>query len=44
MRLEVILGDPKRLKLLAADFIYHYEKRVAEGATVKGKAMFVASS
>ena len=43
-QLEVILGDPKRLKLLAVDFIDHYEKRVEEGATVKGKAMFVASS
>lgn len=39
-----ILGDPKRLKAVAEDFVAHYEKRVAEGATVKGKAMFVSSS
>ncbi len=39
-----ILGDPKRLKALAEDFVTHYENRVNEGATVKGKAMFVCSS
>jgi type I restriction enzyme R subunit len=39
-----ILGDPKRLRVLADDFVTHYEKRVSEGATVKGKALFVASS
>ena len=43
-QMEVILGDPQRLKLVAADFIEHYEKRIAEGATVKGKVMFVSSS
>jgi type I restriction enzyme R subunit len=43
-QMEVILGDPKHLKLLAADFVGHYEKRVAEKATVKGKVMFVSSS
>ncbi|MCX6251545.1 MAG: type I restriction endonuclease subunit R [Bacteroidetes bacterium] len=42
--LEVILGDPKRLNLVAADFVNHYEKRIEEGASVKGKVMFVASS
>ncbi|MCX2837265.1 HsdR family type I site-specific deoxyribonuclease [Salinimicrobium sp. MT39] len=42
--MNAILGDPHRLKAIAEDFVYHYEKRVAEGATVKGKAMFVASS
>lgn len=42
--LETILGDPKRLQLVAADFVEHYEKRIEEGATVKGKVMFVASS
>ncbi len=41
--LSVILGDPDRLKALAADFVAHYENRVAEGATLKGKAMFVCS-
>ena len=39
-----ILGDPKRLKSVAEDFIHHYEQRIEEGATVKGKALFVSSS
>lgn len=43
-QMEVILGDPKRLKLVALDFVEHYEKRVEEGASVKGKVMFVSSS
>jgi len=42
--MNAILGDPKRLAALAKDFIEHYESRVSEGATVKGKAMFVCSS
>ena len=42
--LDVILGDPDRLKAVAKDFVEHYETRVSEGATIKGKAMFVASS
>ena len=42
--LEVILGDPDRLKVVAEDFIEHYEKRVEECASVKGKVMFVSSS
>lgn len=41
--LEVIIGDPDRLRVLAQDFINHYETRVAEGATVAGKAMFVCA-
>ena len=39
-----ILGDPDRLLKLAEDFVTHYDKRVSEGSTVKGKAMFVCSS
>jgi type I restriction enzyme R subunit len=39
-----ILGDPKRLKAVAEDFVTHYDNRVSEGATVKGKAMFVCST
>lgn len=39
-----ILGDPDRLKAVAEDFVNHYESRISEGATVKGKAMFVSSS
>ncbi|MEX2634981.1 MAG: HsdR family type I site-specific deoxyribonuclease, partial [Balneolales bacterium] len=42
--INVILGDPDRLKALANDFVQHYETRVNEGATIKGKAMFVCSS
>lgn len=40
-KMEVIIGDPDRLRAVAEDFIHHYETRVAEGATVAGKAMFV---
>lgn len=39
-----ILGDPDRIRVLAKDFVEHYEKRLEEGATVAGKAMFVCSS
>lgn len=42
--LDVILGDPERLRTIAKDFIDHYESRVTEGATVAGKAMFVCSN
>ena len=44
IQMNAILGDLDRLKAVAADFIAHYEKRVSEGATVKGKAMFVSSN
>ncbi len=44
LRMNTILGDPDRLKALAADFVAHYEARVGEGATVAGKAMFVAGN
>lgn len=43
-QMNAILGDPKRLLTLADDFVKHYENRVSEGATVKGKAMFVCST
>ena len=39
-----ILGDPDRIKSLAEDFIKHYETRLLEGASVKGKSIFVCSS
>jgi type I restriction enzyme R subunit len=39
-----ILGDPKRIQAVAQDFVNHYENRIVEGATVKGKAMFVSST
>ncbi|MCU8565575.1 type I restriction endonuclease subunit R [Vibrio vulnificus] len=42
--MSTILGDPDRIKAIAKDFVEHYEKRVEEGTTQKGKAMFVCSS
>ena len=42
--MNMILGDPDRLEAIAKDFVQHYETRVSEGSTVKGKAMFVSSS
>ena len=43
-QMNSILGDPDRIKAVAEDFVTHYETRVNEGATVKGKAMFVCSN
>ncbi|MBK9258048.1 MAG: type I restriction endonuclease subunit R [Saprospiraceae bacterium] len=43
-QMYAIIGDPDRLKAVAEDFVNHYEKRVSEGSTVKGKAMFVCST
>ena len=43
-KMNNILGDPKVLQDLAEDFVKHYENRISEAATVKGKAMFVCSS
>ena len=42
--LDVIIGDPDRLRAVATDFINHYETRVLEAATVAGKAMFVCAN
>jgi type I restriction enzyme R subunit len=42
--MDKILGDPNRIQAVAEDFVNHYESRVNEGATVKGKAMFVCNS
>jgi type I restriction enzyme R subunit len=42
--MNAVLGDPDILKKIANDFVTHYENRINEGATVKGKAMFVCSS
>jgi len=44
VQMNAIIGDPDRLKAVADDFITHYEKRINEGATIKGKAMFVCSN
>ena len=43
-KMNAILGDPKRLQNVAEDFVEHYEKRVSECASLKGKAMFVCST
>jgi type I restriction enzyme R subunit len=43
-QMYAIIGDPERLKAVAEDFVSHYQKRVSEGSTVKGKAMFVCST
>ena len=43
-QMNAIIGDPDRLKEVAKDFVTHYEKRVSEGSTVKGKAMIVCST
>ncbi|HCT53841.1 MAG TPA: type I restriction endonuclease, partial [Balneola sp.] len=43
-QMSTILGDPDRIKAVADDFVTHYESRIAEGSTVKGKALFVCSS
>ena len=40
-KMEVIIGDPERLKAVAKDIVAHYEKRIEEGSSVKGKAMIV---
>ncbi|MCH2229165.1 MAG: type I restriction endonuclease subunit R [Crocinitomicaceae bacterium] len=42
--MNTIIGDPDRIKAVAEDFVNHYETRVEEGSTIKGKAMFVCSS
>jgi type I restriction enzyme R subunit len=43
-QMYAIIGDPDRLKEVANDFVNHYEQRLSEGSTVKGKAMFVCST
>ena len=42
-RIDVILNDVDLLANIAKDIVEHYEKRVEEGSTVKGKAMIVCS-
>ena len=43
-QMDKIIGDPKRLAAVAKDLVEHYEKRIEEGSTVCGKAMFVCSN
>ena len=40
-RLKVVLGNSDRLDIVVKHFIWHYEKRCEENATINGKAMFV---
>lgn len=40
-KIKVILSNSDRLDIVVKHFIWHYEKRVEEHATVNGKAMFV---
>ncbi|GEM_PF-5319384 len=40
-QMGIILGDPDRLKAVAADFVAHYEARIEEKSSVFGKVMFV---
>jgi len=42
--MDAIIGDPDRLAAVAKDFVIHYERRIEEGATIKGKAMFVCKN
>jgi type I restriction enzyme R subunit len=39
--LEALVGDPKRIALIAADLIQHYERRLE---AMEGKAMIVCMS
>ncbi len=39
--LEALVGDPKRIKLIAADLVQHFEKRLE---AMEGKAMIVCMS
>ena len=43
-KMQMILGDPSRLRLLANDFINHYEKRCNEKSFDANKTIFVCSS
>ncbi|MBR6331016.1 MAG: type I restriction endonuclease subunit R, partial [Bacteroidales bacterium] len=43
-QMSVLLNSPNLIHRLAVDFIQHYERRVEEGSTVKGKAMIVCAT
>jgi type I restriction enzyme, R subunit len=42
--MDAIIGDPDVILTVAKDFIKHYENRVIERTTIKGKALFVCSN
>ena len=43
-QMSVLLSSPDLIHRLAVDFLQHYERRVEEGSTVKGKAMIVCAT
>lgn len=43
-QMSVLLSSPDLIHRLAVDFFQHYERRVEEGSTVKGKAMIVCAT
>ena len=43
-QMENVLSNPDLIRRLSADFIQHYERRIEEGSSVKGKAMIVCAS
>lgn len=43
-QMSVLLNSPDLIHRLAIDFIQHYERRIEEGSTVKGKAMIVCAT
>lgn len=43
-QMSVLLSSPDLIHRLAVDFVQHYERRVEEGSTVKGKAMIVCAT
>ncbi len=43
-QMSVLLSTPDLIHRLAVDFVQHYERRVEEGSTVKGKAMIVCAT
>lgn len=43
-KMNLILGDQDRLKILAEDFVSHYEKRCNDNSSILGKVIFVSSS
>lgn len=43
-QMSILLSSPDLIHRLATDFLQHYERRVEEGSTVKGKAMIVCAT
>lgn len=43
-QMSILLNSPDLIHRLAVDFVQHYERRVDEGGTVKGKAMIVCAT